>query len=108
MSVHWIVRQVGFICSKWRKERGFEVSAVNAALHICEEAGAVARIAIEMSQGIREHDREKLGDELADVIMAAAAMAEDQAVDLDQALRRRFGRLQTLNYDKRGNVEDGE
>lgn len=63
------------------------------ALVLCEEAGEVARAVVKGAQGIRGTAAEwldNLGDELADVVIAACSVAASSGLDLGVVVRDRW------------------
>lgn len=69
-------------------------------LCVAEEAGEVCRAILKSEQGIRPSDRGDLGEELADVMIAALVTADVAGLDLTSILLARFDRLQRRSVER--------
>lgn len=92
------VQEVGRRCAAWRLEQFGKVSRLRAAAQVGEEAGEVLRAVGKEEDGIRVETRGLLPEELADVVMSCCAMADEQGIDLEAALRERVARMETLDF----------
>ena len=97
---------VGHRVYQWRIKNFGEPTPMRNALQICEEAGEVARAVGKADEGIRPETRGDLADELGDVILAVAAFANQEEIDIYAAILRRLARMERLDFTE--DPEGGE
>ncbi len=73
---------------------GFVHEPRNMMLNLIEEVGEVARELSKQQKNFRgEFDKEKLGDELSDVISRTLVIAEDNEIDLEKAFIKKLDKI---------------
>ena len=78
--------------AEWSARHLSTSSPTLAALKVCEEAGEVAAAVVKPQDGSGRPCGD-LAEELADVILAAATLAGFAAIDLEDVVVERIGRL---------------
>lgn len=85
----------------WRLNLFGEQSRMRNLAQIVEEVGEVARACGKEEEGIREHDRGNLADELGDVILATLGMSRAEGIDIESVVKRRLLRMESIDYGKK-------
>lgn len=88
--------------AEWHYANYPDADVRDVALKVAEEAGEVCRAVVEHAHPSLHRDTgPRLADELGDVIIACAALAERANIDLDGAVQRRW---QTISRRSRPRV----
>lgn len=89
---------IGASMRDWQDRNFPNHDKMRGMVQLSEETGEVARALGKETDGIRYETRGDLADELADVILAASALAARCRVDLDHRVYERQQRALTLNF----------
>ena len=82
------------------QDKNFNPTPIEQTLVVCEEAGEVARAVVKGRHGIRSGTRGNVADEIGDLIMVAAALADRFDIDVEEAIQKRLKRTLSLDFTK--------
>ena len=91
MTMHVDLHDLTRYVAEWHHAQYPTADVRDVALKLAEESGEVCRAVVELDHpSLHRLSRAALGDELADVIIVCAALAERANIDLDGAVQRRW------------------
>lgn len=95
MNLGALSQQVGQISDRYAASNGIERDRAWYALKVSEEAGEVAKAFVTLvgqarSKMPQAEAREKLADELADLLAHAILLAMNENIDIEDAIRRKW------------------
>lgn len=94
MTMHVDLSDLTRYVAEWHHANYPTATPKDVALKLAEEAGEVCRAVVELDHpSLHRTSRAVLGDELGDVIIACAALAERANIDLDGAVQRRWATI---------------
>ena len=89
---------IGESVRQWQDEQFPDTDMLLQTLVLAEETGEVCRAVVKEHQGVRPKSRGILSEELADVILLTAGLADRAGVDLNLAVKKRLYRLNLLDF----------
>lgn len=95
------LNEIGLRHQEWQDKNFDGLSSLTQGLALSEEVGEVSRAILKRHHGIRSQDRGNLADELADVILVAAALAIREGIDLDAAVASKAARRDLKDFRAR-------
>ncbi len=91
---------IGAEIKAWRDANLGPSTRAQSVIKILEELGEAARAVTKKREGIRESSRGNLDEELADIILTTVALAADEGIDVNRALRVRIARAMELDFKR--------
>jgi len=94
MELKEMQKQLLEVIKKINNKCNVEHNPDSIFLHLCEEVGEVARELSKKQKNWREEfSRERLGDELADVISQALVIAKDNDIDIEETWKNKLEKV---------------
>lgn len=91
MTMHVDLHDLTRYVAEWHHANYPTADVRDVALKLAEEAGEVCRAVVELDHpSLHRRHHAQLADELGDVIIVCAALAERANIDLDGAVHRRW------------------
>lgn len=95
------LNEIGARHREWQDKNFDNCTSLTQALALAEECGEVCRAVLKTHHGIRESDRGQVGEELADVILVATALAHRLGIDIDLEVSKKAAKRDLKNFRAR-------